>query len=363
MKKFEKEKSVKFIFSIICLIFVINFFSNKKVFFDMANKDLLYCFAFVSAFDLSVLANVYQPEYALNVICLINNTVFVAASIIALGIIAALLIVLSRFKKENHRLSSVEKRYRSVEEFTGTALFAADFADGVINYSESYETLYKRKPFVKNISEFGNNNPYIFAEDKQEYAKISELIRNKQPSGSAEYRVYLGDGRCQWHRFEFKIVFASSGEPDKLIGKISNIDGAKRRMEILSAAAETDSLTGLINYEAMSSRVNAYLKNEGKDGIHALMILDVDNFKFVNDKYGHLAGDEILRRIANGINKQIRATDIAARYGGDEFLIFLKNISSADFAAVKAGFLCELLQYAANFENKYINVTSSIGII
>lgn len=91
----------------------------------------------------------------------------------------------------------------------------------------------------------------------------------------------------------------------------------------LQRKTELDLLTGLLNHSAAKQRIAPFLASGG-DKKYALLMFDIDNFKKANDTYGHLFGDEVLRLVADAIRSSIRSTDIAARMGGDEFIIFIE---------------------------------------
>ena len=116
----------------------------------------------------------------------------------------------------------------------------------------------------------------------------------------------------------------------------------KRQNKKLSDAlkrALTDPLTGLLNYQGIREEVGQFL--EVFPQMAALMFLDLDDFKAVNDTYGHAKGDRALLSVAEVLKKSIRTTDCAARIGGDEFVIFLENIKSVDEAAACAQRICD----------------------
>ena len=115
-------------------------------------------------------------------------------------------------------------------------------------------------------------------------------------------------------------------EPEVLIHRINNILSNSRRMKTLSQEASMDRLTGLYNKVSVNNLLEkACIENGG-----ALLIIDLDNFKLVNDMYGHEAGDNILVNFAELLKKHFRATDIVGRIGGDEFVAFLKNTCERD---------------------------------
>ena len=117
----------------------------------------------------------------------------------------------------------------------------------------------------------------------------------------------------------------SDTEPPEYEGavcKIVDINDETEEMKILEEKANLDSRTGLLNHEAAKEQITQRMeKSNGRN--YALIFFDLDNFKQANDVYGHRFGDEVLEYIADTIRKNIRSSDIAARMGGDEFIVFM----------------------------------------
>ena len=119
----------------------------------------------------------------------------------------------------------------------------------------------------------------------------------------------------------------------------SKLKGALRRVAELEAAADTDFLLEIPNrrgFERELARAVAYMKRYRASG--ALIVLDLDRLKPINDSFGHAAGDEVLKAIATTLTRQIRASDVVGRLGGDEFALLLWNLSETD-AKAKAALL------------------------
>ena len=110
-----------------------------------------------------------------------------------------------------------------------------------------------------------------------------------------------------------------------------------RNIKIVTKKSETDALTKLYNRDAFQQQVEAYLQNKADvNQIDAFIMIDVDRFKLVNDLYGHSAGDEVLAQCAASLKTVLRGSDIVARHGGDEFVVFCKSIHSVTIAKNKA---------------------------
>lgn len=115
-----------------------------------------------------------------------------------------------------------------------------------------------------------------------------------------------------------------------------------RNQKILMKNAQTDLLTGVDNKRSAEVKVNQWIEEKECVGLQAFFMLDIDRFKEINDAYGHMAGDEALREVGKLLRSCFRGDDITGRIGGDEFVVLMKNISSAKQAVDRA----EQLSYA-----------------
>lgn len=126
--------------------------------------------------------------------------------------------------------------------------------------------------------------------------------------------------------------------------------------------AETDTLTGLRNRSSVISHINRCLSEEGRDKNHALLFIDLDNFKQVNDRFGHPFGDEVLCAAANRLKGLFRGNDFLSRVGGDEFLVFMKYIRSLEDVEKRARQIVNLMSFQHPKGDNEIHVTCSVGI-
>ncbi|MDZ7841916.1 MAG: EAL domain-containing protein [Gammaproteobacteria bacterium] len=131
----------------------------------------------------------------------------------------------------------------------------------------------------------------------------------------------------------------------------------------LSWQASHDALTGLANRTGFETALEQLIRGAGKGAAHALCYLDLDQFKVINDTCGHLAGDELMRRLGGLLPEQVRERDIIARLGGDEFGLLLENCSIEDAARI-AGKVCEAIDgFRFMWQGKMFRVGASIGVV
>ncbi len=162
---------------------------------------------------------------------------------------------------------------------------------------------------------------------KDDFEKFLERLKKTTPENSIIKQTYLLsiNGNPRWSEVIAKSMWTNEETPqyEGAIGKIVDIHEYLEKMNRLEIAMSQDSLTGLLNHTVAQSRIATYLSAQDEKK-YILLLIDIDNFRKANDKYGHQSGDEILKYIGNTIKNSIRSADIAARMGGDEFLIFME---------------------------------------
>ena len=121
-------------------------------------------------------------------------------------------------------------------------------------------------------------------------------------------------------------------------------------------------MTRLLNREAAKERINLFLSGEGKSGLHAFMMVDVDNFKTVNDTYGHKVGDDVLQAVSFELMGLFRSADVIARLGGDEFVVFMKDVRTVSQVKNKARALNHAVKNIGEHKTNGIELSCSIGI-
>jgi diguanylate cyclase (GGDEF)-like protein len=155
-----------------------------------------------------------------------------------------------------------------------------------------------------------------------------------------------------------------SGDARQTMRKLkAQLAEALKRVEALQASADTDFLLDILNrrgFERELRRATAYIKRYQASG--ALIVLDVDRLKPINDAFGHAAGDQLLNAIAGVLSSQVRSSDVIGRLGGDEFALLLWNLSETDAKAKAASLEQAIDQLAVVFGDSTITTGASAGV-
>ena len=178
-----------------------------------------------------------------------------------------------------------------------------------------------------------------------------------------EYRVLLPSGEAHWVLSRCLGVGPQGGPVERLVGSLSDIHPRKQLEEQLRQGALYDAVTGLPNRRLFLDRLEAavQLPSRRAGARFAVVFLDLDGFKLVNDSLGHLAGDELLSLVAERLRGELRSVDTAARFGGDEFAVLLVD-PIPDEVLVIAQRIQQRIALPVQLGEHEVSVTASVGI-
>ena len=265
----------------------------------------------------------------------------------------------ARLTYEKECLRQSGERYALINRLSNDVFFTVDIKSGKLQYNENFETAFGFMPAVRTLDEIAAGTTAVVEEDRPAFLRLLDRMKRGEPGGHEEVRIIDAQGRERWQRFEFFTAADADGDPVQIVGKITDVDREKRAVQQLTEKAESDSLTGLLNRAAMEQRVRDFLAGEGGAGPHALLMIDIDNFKAANDTLGHPEGDRMLVRFAALLKRLFRASDLIGRMGGDEFAVLMKDAGDEN-ALNKARELVGSVG-ALNREAG-LHITASVGI-
>lgn len=194
--------------------------------------------------------------------------------------------------------------------------------------------------------------------------QIADHLAGLTDHFESEHRIYVANGHCRWFLCRGLAVRDAEGKPYRMAGSLGDITERKQAEQKLMYDALHDVLTGLPNRALFLDRLGQAMAAARRrpDRGYAVLFLDLDRFKVVNDSLGHLAGDRLLMAIAHRLTACIRPEDTAARLGGDEFCLLLVDLHDLHEAVLVAERLQAALRDPFELDGHELPVSFSIGI-
>lgn len=273
-----------------------------------------------------------------------------------------LMMTLARQRKAGAALATSEARFRATFEQAAIGIAHTSWDRYYLDANQKFCDMigYTRDEIVGRSA-----NSFTHPEDREDNSSYREqLLSGEKGSFSAEKRYIRKDGSPIWVNRTVSLVRDHAGKPLYFLRVTEDITDRKRLEAELRELAITDMLTGLPNRRAFITRLEAeHARLRRFDGQQAaVLMLDLDYFKNINDTWGHAAGDAVLREVGTVINAQIREVDFCSRLGGEEFAVLITGAASVAARELAERLRRSIAEIAVNHEGDTIKVTVSIGV-
>lgn len=264
-------------------------------------------------------------------------------------------------KKSEENLKASEERYRTILENIEDGYYEVDLKGDLTFFNES---LCKISGYSRQELTGTKIGQYM---DKNVFKKISNVSRKIYESGLPrkhfDFQIICKDGFKRHIEISSSLIRDLSGNPIGFRGIARDIDERKKAESTILHMAYHDTLTGLPNRILFNDRLNMAISIARRNNKKfAVMMLDLDGFKLINDLLGHDTGDLLLQNAGYRLRSHLRRSDTVARMGGDEFMLLLQGINQKEDAEAIAGKIVDSFHQNFILENHELKITASIGI-
>lgn len=262
-------------------------------------------------------------------------------------------------RRSERRLAASESRYRAIFDSAaeGIMLLDADLRIVQVNPAFSEITGYMAEEVVGRTPSMlgsGRHDPAFFGD------LLATLLATGRWQGEVWNRRKDGDLYVQWMS---AVRIGEVDAPEGFVATMTDITSRKQTEEKLRFRANHDALTGLPNRRLFEDRLQSAIASALRHGERfALMLVDLDRFKGVNDRFGHLAGDALLVEVGRRLQRCVRASDTVARLGGDEFAVILGEVGGREDAVEVAARICASMAEPFELGEGVAQIGASVGI-
>lgn len=295
-------------------------------------------------------------SYVQNVAASGRNTVvtLICSSIV---VIALLLFLYYINNKEQH---FEQKRAMLLENFSDTVLCEYEIKKDRLNCTSNIRKMLPiHETVIERFCVYMEEHHLVHEEDMDVVKRMLSVIPKEDEVLEYELRLKNCDDEYSWYEVHTAGLYVKGKVQEHIILKITDVTEKKREVFGLMKKAQSDPLTGLLNRSTFRNRVEAQFQIQPGG---YLLLIDLDNFKQINDRYGHQIGDELIKKTAECMKHCFRSEDCLGRYGGDEFLVFMPASVTRNAAKERAGRLISMVSESAEDMDIAEKVTCSIGI-
>jgi diguanylate cyclase (GGDEF)-like protein/PAS domain S-box-containing protein len=268
-------------------------------------------------------------------------------------------------KRVEQALRESEERYALAVEGANDGIWDWNLKANLVYYSARWKSMlgYDEEEITNSPLEWLNR---IHPEDAEKVKlDLSAHIRGLTSHFENEHRIQHKDGSHLWMLSRGIAVRDADGVVSRIAGSQTDISVRKAAEAKLQHDAFYERLTGLPNRALFMDRLKSAIERvkRRKDYVFAVLFLDLDQFKNINDTFGHPIGDQLLIAVGTMLRNNLRATDTVARLGGDEFVILLEDLKDANAAASISEWILKKFSTPIRVSEHEIYVTTSIGIV
>ena len=266
-------------------------------------------------------------------------------------------------KQAEDALRRSQERFELVTRATSDAIWDWNLETNEIWWNEGFQKLFGYSGDDIG-SEIGSWKRRIHPEDLDRVmTDLSRHIDSGKNNWSDEYRFKRQDGTYAFVIDRGYVVHDPEGRPVRMLGSMMDVSERKQLEEQLTHQALHDPLTKIANRVLFRDRVDHALSKQRRDNTTlAVLFLDLDNFKSVNDSIGHAAGDKLLIAVAMRLQDCLRSSDTAARLGGDEFAVLVESVRNSEEAIMIAERIKSVFKQPFIIDGKEVFMATSIGI-
>ncbi len=232
----------------------------------------------------------------------------------------------SRNKALEEQLRTSMERNQLIIDQSGGIVFEWDLHTDTMYCSPRWEQHFGYAPTSINYGKQMGIATHFHPDDLPLVRDAIQTLQETLCDLKMDVRIANAEGKYLWTNIAATVQLNEQNQPVRIVGMLTDIDAIKRASIALKEQAERDPLTRLLNKGSTQAAISRQLSEATPDSLSALLVMDLDNFKAVNDNFGHLYGDAVLTNVAQELKRFFRSHDVIGRIGGDEFVIFLQNL-------------------------------------
>ncbi|MBQ7918384.1 MAG: GGDEF domain-containing protein [Lachnospiraceae bacterium] len=283
------------------------------------------------------------------------TSLLVVSGVFLLIVLAFVTVMLEKNKSARKQALDVQ-RYEMLTSLVDEYIIEYDYATEVCFFDHK---LQERFAIDRNVK---------FSANQDEDENINRILQNYHQAlednkeTTQPFKLTDVDGNEQWYRLVFHIIYKNDGSPRNVIGKLCNVQKEVEELQQMEDIALRDPLTGVYNRKGFDKSLRLLEENAKEHQPFSLVVMDLDNFKGVNDTLGHAGGDAVLQLLAGKLQEVFTTNTVIARFGGDEFMLCVYNTDKERVAKL-LGKLVKEMDINFLYQEQTRKISISVGAV
>lgn len=290
------------------------------------------------------------------------NTVLIIIFLLVVVVLFVEALYTTKVNKGRDTLLLEQQRYKVALSHSKDSIWEYDIRTDSVTKTDPNLGLFIGTNIIRDFCKTSINSDQICPSDTLAYQEFCTNLVNDTPEFITEIRAKDSTDHYVWYELSATKLYDSEHKPVSVIGKTCNINDKKLEIEALKLKAGQDTLTKLYNRISLREKVNNLIADLDIPVILGFLIIDIDNFKGINDKLGHLFGDAVLIDIGGRLTKLFHTGDIIGRVGGDEFAVLVNNSSTISNIENLTNQVRQLFHDIYAGEESNFELTCTIGV-
>lgn len=333
------------------------------------NEEQFYAYYSTTAINDIILISLASRSVILgdsaNILSISNRFTTFVLIIISLFFIAVTFAVYyysSKNRRTYDTLTLEQARYQLTLSHSKDTLWEYNVKDNCLIKADSTHGIFIGQTVIPDFKNTIMQSGCLCPSDEDTFEQFCDSLITDGVGINCELRTKNKEGNYIWYQLEGSRLYDSEQNIISVIGHATNINEQKLYINKLKEQAGQDSLTKLLNHTTTKSAIDEYINSFDTSKIMAMMIIDLDNFKSINDSLGNVFGDALLIDISAKLKKLFKPNDIIGRVGGDEFIVLLSDVPSLNYIQDMAHYACCLFHDIYIGEKTPFLVSGSIGV-
>ncbi len=260
------------------------------------------------------------------------------------------------------KLEQNAEYHRVITELSKDIFFEYEIATDTLTFTEIFREVFGKENIMTGFRKRLEKTKIIHADELPAIVSIYNSMMSGRKQARFELRLIPKDGSPCWYTCYASIIFDENRNPYKVVGKLSTLNMVSKEAEEVAHEPQLDGASGVCTKASAEQLITTFAAKQGEETLSALLVVDIRNYKNINEIRRAIHGENIITSIGNILKEQVRTSDVIGRLGMSEFVIYVKDVPSDKVVYELADKLCKGIEALYSYDHTKNSITASIGI-